>query len=59
MQPALCDRLFTDHCVSCRQAYADYQAGRLGEIAGSEERYRKTEQAVKTQKDRGNYKSEL
>ena len=37
------------------QAVVDYQAGRLGNIDGAEERYAKTKAAVSTQKKHGTW----
>lgn len=34
-----------------RQAFEDYQAGKLGEIPGSEERYKKTKEAKARQNE--------
>ena len=38
-----------------QQAFNDYCSGKLGEIEGSEERYRKTQTAVSRGKKTGNY----
>jgi redox-sensitive bicupin YhaK (pirin superfamily) len=40
-------------------AFLDFQAGRLGEIPGAEERHAKTRQAVEQQKKMGKWNSEL
>jgi quercetin 2,3-dioxygenase len=40
------------------QAFRDYDEGCMGEIAGSEERYAKTKQAVKAQKETGRWQDD-
>ena len=37
------------------QAFSDFQSGKLGSIAGSEERYAKTQRAVSKQKESGTW----
>ncbi len=41
-----------------RQAFRDYQLGKLGQIEGSEDRYAATEAAVKKQKESGSWKQQ-
>ena len=41
------------------QAIRDYHSGKLGEIAGAEERYKKTRSAVQQQKKTGTWRDSL